>query len=932
MSIRREFLSWDQPILPSAVSWLVENLTDTTTYGEMPWIDLSQLVIVVPGGLAGRRLTQLLVQKASEFGKTLVPPEVITVGQLPERLYETKSPFASELTQQIAWGEALRTLSREQISPLVPFPPETDDFESWREYGDMVRRVYRELASQKLDFAKVAEVTRSHGLPVEQKRWQLLQQVQDWYLSRLDELKLWDKQTARNFAVTNQLCSCDRPIVLLGTVDLNQTTRAMLDQVAQSRQSQVTALVGAPESWQDRFDSHGCIIAKKWLNVDLDLDWQSVAFVDGATAQADQVAGYVADVASRYSAKDIVIGLPVESALGEIRRVLESHHVPVRFGPGDSVATSVPFQLIESLVEYVDNGSYESLARLVRHPDLFQATALETVGIDELDRNYNQFLPLHAKNPRFSDRLQSLVDRIEGITQPLRSGKQSVRHWGERLLELLDQLYGEITYESDSIEDQNLARPLGHICEAIESWNEIPDQLLPSCTITEAMGFLRSQLGGTNVPEPVNTDAIECMGWLELSLNDAAVCIVTNFCDGIVPSAASPDVFLPDSVRRELQLEDDSLRYARDAYQAMVITKSRRDTFLIVPKRNASSEPMLPSRLLFTGKSEDLPKRVKKFFGRPQPSKNVARSEPSEIVNHGQLFGVPRPVEVEWQDRTWEKVSPTVINDYLKCKYRFYLRHVLKLKDINDEAVELDGSAFGNLAHDVLQRFGRSEVKDAADPDAIFEYLSQQLSERSRAKYGKNPRATIKIQVEQLRLRLEKFSIEQAKHRQLGWTIHACEAEPNPGPVLRQDDFRVELEGRIDRIDYHSQTNCWAIWDYKTSENVKSPRKSHIKRKNGEEHWISVQLPAYQMLAKALGIQGSVSLGLITLPKLGDEVKFRCDEDPLTSEDLENAQNVIIDAVKAMRSGDFFPPEELRYKDEFTRICQDDVLGKEVVS
>ena len=53
-------------------------------------------------------------------------------------------------------------------------------------------------------------------------------------------------------------CRTDRDIVLVGTVDMDRSQRAMLDQVA----DRVTALVFAPDEQMAEFDEHGCLAGR----------------------------------------------------------------------------------------------------------------------------------------------------------------------------------------------------------------------------------------------------------------------------------------------------------------------------------------------------------------------------------------------------------------------------------------------------------------------------------------------------------------------------------------------------------------------------------------------------------------------------------------------------------------------------------------------
>ena len=120
-------------------------------------------------------------------------------------------------------------------------------------------------------------------------------------------------------------------------------------------------------------------------------------------------------------------------------------------------------------------------------------------------------------------------------------------------------------------------------------------------------------------------------------------------------------------------------------------------------------------------------------------------------------------------------MSVTKFRDYIACPYRFYLRHVLNLQTISDEAAELDGGAFGDLVHLVLEQFGRApdaaDVRVTGEPSRIVEYLDFQLGRITTARYGKHVRPAVRVQIEQIRLRLAAFAEWQAARTRDGWRI-----------------------------------------------------------------------------------------------------------------------------------------------------------------
>ena len=219
------FLGWDQPVLQSAVAYLMDRYAKGTNW------DMNHVLVVLPGSLASRRLQVLIAQRAAEDNLVLRPPRFLTLGKLPEELYQAKLPFASELTQVMAWVQVLRSTPSDQLQPLLFEVPTSDQLGVWMDLARLLGSLHRELASDLLDFKDVAAQLAGTA---EEPRWQILAKLQRKYLDVLHEAGLWDVQSARRFAlehgeVGHGPAEYNRhEVVLVGTVDLNRAQRQFL--------------------------------------------------------------------------------------------------------------------------------------------------------------------------------------------------------------------------------------------------------------------------------------------------------------------------------------------------------------------------------------------------------------------------------------------------------------------------------------------------------------------------------------------------------------------------------------------------------------------------------------------------------------------------------------------------------------------------------
>jgi len=81
-----------------------------------------------------------------------------------------------------------------------------------------------------------------------------------------------------------------------------------------------------------------------------------------------------------------------------------------------------------------------------------------------------------------------------------------------------------------------------------------------------------------------------------------------------VPPRSNSDLFLPNQLRRGLDIEDNDRRYARDAYALSVLAASREDLRLIVGRRSADGDPLLPAGCSSPADDPAMARRVMAFF------------------------------------------------------------------------------------------------------------------------------------------------------------------------------------------------------------------------------------------------------------------------------------------------------------------------------
>jgi ATP-dependent helicase/nuclease subunit B len=458
------------------------------------------------------------------------------------------------------------------------------------------------------------------------------------------------------------------------------------------------------------------------------------------------------------------------------------------------------------------------------------------------------------------------------------------------------------------------------LAESAEAWMEIlrdaaaarPD--FPRLANAEWWELALAQFGESLRFDQRPAGAVDLLGWLELLWEDAPHLVLTGLNDGRVPEAVAGDPFLPEALRGRLGLKTNEARFARDAYLLAALAACRRGTGrldLLVGKVSAAGDPLRPSRLLLSCEETELPQRVAALF------------RPAEAA---------RP-SLPWR-RAWRLVPPlvsppsrvsvTAFRDYLRCPFRFYLKHALKMEMVDPSKSELDALDFGTLCHSALEEMGREPaLRDCTDAGVLREFLLTQVNRRSRDRYGAELTLPLVVQLESARQRLARAAGVQAEQRAAGWVIEHVERK------FELTLGAVTVSAKIDRVERHVETGAVRVIDYKTSDKGVSPPAAHVRNARREETapewarftlggkelvWTDLQLPLYlEALAGQYGV--AVGAGYFNLPKAVGETGL------LFWEEYDGAWHAAArrcaeGAAAGITAGIFWPPTEVPPRDE----------------
>ncbi len=913
-------------MLPRAVEQLREKFAVADQW------DLSSLICVLPASRSADRLAALLRFAADEHQLSLRLPQIVTVGQLPECLYEPPAKLALDFEQTLAWAQVLTSADRDELRPLIPQLPPARSLAPWMELAGTIRRLHEELSTSQLVFADVIDLAETDS---ERRRWRLLSRLFDKYLQQLAAANLSDPHAARRQAVFHDRCRTDKTLVLIGVSDINDS----LVQMLRSLDGDLLAMVAAPPQEFARFDEFGCVDTKSWIAHHLPLRDEHLLAAGDISDQATTVAETIADFATAHSADEVTVGVTDESQVGPVEIELRGCGVSTHRHLGWTVAQTAIGRLLNLAATYLQRRTWQSLASLVRHADVHAFISRQlpeppesNAWLTDLDSLLTNHFPIHLRDPLppiaikqfpLASRIAELVEDWLGVfgndedARPIAAWSPIIDAW-------VGTLYDEAI---ESVAERTvLAR--GSLQRLLQRFAELNDQLDVPVSGSTAIEMIATRLADLRVAQIASANDIDILGWLDLAFDDAPALVVVGLNHPFVPAAVTSDPFLPGTLRSQLRMADNERRYARDVYAMQLMLKTHSSVRFIVGRTAADGSPTPPSRLIAASPPVDSARRVRKLLGQRRERVSV-RHHWDNDCGATSISIPPLPIEAAPSELV-TRMSVTAFRDYLVCPYRFFLRHVLKIRPLDDTSSELAANQFGDLVHGALEGFGQSADKDEPDPQKIAASLREHLHQYAQEHYGDAVSTAVRLQIVQAERRLQVVAAQQASHIAAGWRIHRCEASANPdehGAGVDVDGKRMGLSGRFDRIDFHPQQNRWAILDYKTHGH--KPEKKHLKRTDDGEQWIDLQLPLYRMMIPFLGIDAEpkdVQLGYFNVSE--KEIETRINVAEFSQQQMDRAEQLIHQIIRDIWAGKFAPTQDRVPFDDYDMILQTGVSSR----
>ena len=760
-------IPWDRDFLAGLSSHVVERFEGR----------FENLVILFPHRRPKRYLVDKLLADA-RLAKPCLLPAILSIGDLfadlCQRVHDTPLRLLGELDQVGILHRVVSGLRPGLRGETDGFPSEVKDFFPW---GLRLSRLMEELFQQGITAADL-EHLRDQVLPTAATLLGNLRSIQKAYrLALLAEGAatpgLMHALVAEKAAQAVDVLG-DKRVLACGFYALTGSEEALLKPLWRSGRAEIlwhtdpaVAQPGATPHWS-------CREHVQWL-----ASWRAKAVVLSDEKRSplptwrkrgDQLSLFSATPAPPPPRRATITfhqGFDLHSQLKALREELDKagdtagyavvlpdtsmlmpvlHHLPrrdVNISMGFPLTRSPLFQLVDLLLRLQDDRKpqgyhWRQVIGCLRHPLL---KFLEVDGLQPLRLVFHAWEEAIRKGEKYLDpaswapddtlftgvedrvAVEALLVRVVAVCFTAFEDVSTPQAMARALLGLanllLDPDHGARHWERFIIDSQCLARLMDVVIPELHDSSISTEPFPPDAVRTMARELIKRQ----RVPFEADPLAgLQVLGMLETRLLTFERVFILGATEDVLPGTPRPDVLLPDPLRQSLGLPDQRhgdmvaahtfYRLIQGAREVGLFTSSGIQPGVLdgksMPSRYVEQliweEEKRQGRLL---EANDAPRRLITL-----PMSGVRPPSPAVANTHACRMRVQTLLH-------YRSLSPTFLDDYLKCPLRFFYKYVTPLAPLEEVAESGDPPALGQLIHAVLQDFFLPRLNQPLDPAAV---------------------------------------------------------------------------------------------------------------------------------------------------------------------------------------------------------------------
>lgn len=422
---------------------------------------------------------------------------------------------------------------------------------------------------------------------------------------------------------------------------------------------------------------------------------------------------------------------------------------------------------------------------------------------------------------------------------------------------------------------------------------------------------------------------LQIMGVLETRNLDFKNVFVLSLNEGALPSSGSKASYIPYNIRKAYGLPTTEHQDAMYAYLFYRVLQRAENVYLFYntePDILGQGEMSRFLQQLLVESGWNVKPEVLHTPIQPQTIEPIIIEKDERVLE--------ALVRLNEGSTRFKGISPSALNSYIDCSLQFYFKQVAKLREAKEVEDYVDSRLFGNLLHDVMEKFYRkiqdrkkSNLIQSTDFDKYKEVVRQLIDESFVKQYGLDPtrkvvyegqtlvaREVIRLFVEGILEHDRKYVPFQIEGLERGEWQYFVPIQHAPG--------RVILSGKIDRID--RKDNTVRILDYKTGRGELDFKSIESLFAEKGRNKAAFQTLIYALLYKSTATAQDVALvpGLISRQNLfADEFRPHF---TLAGDEVADANKILPEFEVRLKEllEEIFDPSKPFVQTEHTEHCK----------
>lgn len=305
---------------------------------------------------------------------------------------------------------------------------------------------------------------------------------------------------------------------------------------------------------------------------------------------------------------------------------------------------------------------------------------------------------------------------------------------------------------------------------------------------------------------------LQVLGFLETRNLDFDKVIMLSLNEGVFPKKSSSQTLIPYNLRKFYELPSIEFQDSIFAYYFYRLFQRAKDIKILYSAQGDETSNGEVSRFV---------SQIKYESGLDIKFTNKAYK--ISLSENFKILGSKTPEVIEKVKQHLQKgISPSAINTYLSCQFRYYLRYVLGLKEPDKLEEQEDSAAFGSLLHAIMknlyspyknQIFNKDLFKIIRGKESLQKAKVLAIKEVFNLKSESQVKdAESKIIVDIVMKYVSRLLDYDSSNAE--FSIINLEEEYSRDLNLNNYNLNVKIKGNIDRVDRQSET--LRVIDYKT--------------------------------------------------------------------------------------------------------------------